>query len=96
MIHCAIRALGQLSHSANSGEDTDSLSYSVGAFSTDSASIADRLQVAVLGNNTNICLTLLISFVTKDILRRIVVYACSFCNTGAPAETAGACSSHAY
>jgi hypothetical protein len=85
-IHCAIRSLGQLSHSANSGEDTDSLFYPVDAVSTESASIADKLQVAPLGNNIDICLTSLISFIAGYILRFIVLHACSFCNVGAPAD----------
>src|SRR5215216_6871236 len=99
VIHFAIRPLGQLSHSVNSGEDTDSLSYSIDAVPTESASIADNLQVASLGNNINICLTLLISFIAGCILRFIVLHACSFCNAGALTELivrARYCDQHLY
>src|SRR5919107_2374717 len=73
VIHCAIRLLGQLSHSANSGEHKDSLSYPIDAVSSQSASIADQLQVAPLGNSIDIRLSLLISFIAGYILRFIVL-----------------------
>src|SRR5919107_962433 len=86
VIHCAIRPLDQLSHSINSGEDTDFLSYSIDAVPTESASIADNLQVAPLGNNIDICLTLLISFIAGYILPFIVLACVRFCNVDAPAD----------